>query len=66
MCTEHELIIANTFFGHNLDETVTYYDIGTDPKAPASVSTFAQLDVALVWCKMSTPNEGRHCLRTTS
>ena len=55
ICTEHDLTIANTFFQHHLDETVTYYDIGTDPRAPASVNTFAQLDVALVprsWATM--------------
>ena len=41
-------VIANGFFEHSVEDTVTYYDVGTLKGAPASVHGFAALDVALV------------------
>ena len=47
-CAAAGLVITNTFFEHSMDETLTYFDIGTDKNAPASSHGFAQLDIALV------------------
>ena len=48
LCVQAGLAIANGFFKHDLEETVTYYDVGTDKRQPASADAFAQLDVSLV------------------
>ena len=47
-CAAEDMQIANTFFEHDLEDTVTYYDVGTAASAVASPEGFAQLDVALV------------------
>ena len=47
ICEELNLKIENSFFNHEEDEQVTYFDLASTPHTQISVSNFAQIDFFL-------------------
>ena len=69
LCMASDNCLANTMFAHEPEALTTYRDLGVDPLAPVSPSSFAQLDfipIPLAWlhCVMDIRSDRKAALRT--